>query len=777
MSATSSASPVDTLKQGYFRGEHWSWVRCDRLLNPDSDHEFQLQSLLSPDPHDPSALETFADPDGAWVHLIIHFEHSAHALTEAALIELDGVLSDLERIDGAVGLMLWSVDRRHFVSGADVTSIAAIDNETDALVVVERAHRALTRLSQLRYPSVAVLRGTCLGGGLELALACSYRIVVDSSSTRVGLPEVNLGIIPGFGGTQRLPRLIGLRAGLGLMAAATRLPASAAYRRGIADTMIPEAGMVKTACEAAAKLVRHPRAVEKRRKKLKGGFISWVLERTPWGRSIVRRAAKKQIMAKTAGHYPAPFALLETVFDGWARPLEAGLALEAKAVSKLVPTSITKNLIRVFLASERAKKASDRVEGADPASLAPVASVGVVGAGVMGAGIAQIALEQGFATRIRDLSWDRVRPALERIGSHLEQRVKRKRLTPLERESILARLTYTTALQGFSNCDVVVEAAVEDLAIKRAIFSEVESCVDADTILATNTSALPITDIQEGAVHPARYVGLHFFNPVGRMPLVEVIPGRDTDPQVTARVARWVVEVGKYPVVVKDRAGFLVNRLLSPYLNAACQLLELGVPGPNIDRVARDFGLPMGPFRLLDEVGFDVAEEVASTLHHAFGVRFEPSGALAKLTGPEANPSPRLGRKTGLGFYRYGQGHGGGGGKVEWDVRVNALFPNPKLPNTKTLSDADILHALLDPLVDEAFRCLDEEIVEDADTLDLAMVMGTGFPPFRGGPVHWAESEGLARLVDRLEESSGRTGRVPGEGLKRRASDVATDAR
>lgn len=724
----------------HYHGRHWSWVRADRLQSDEAKHALDLAELC-----DPERLAALADADGTWIHLLLHFEHPAHALSKAILDELGEVLSAIEKERDVVGLLVWSTNPRHFIAGADITEIREVKDEAEALRIVESAQRQLDRLSALPYPSVAVIRGSCLGGGLELALACRYRIAVDAPSTKLGLPEVNLGIIPGFGGTQRLPRLIGLRSALGLMAAATRLPAAAAWRKGLADLLVPPEGFVATATRAAAKLVAAPKAVKTRRKKLRKGWVNAVLEGTPFGRSLVRRGAKKRVLSRTGGHYPAPLELVDVTIDGYASDLRAGLDLEAKAVSRLVPTDVSKQLIRIFLASEEAKKVGSDAEAAR------IESVGVIGAGVMGAGIAELFLERQIATRLRDLDWDRIQPALERIGERLETKVKRKRMTPLEREQTLARLTFTTELVGFQQCDLVVEAAVEKLEIKQKIFADLERATRPDAILATNTSALSISDIQESSEHPTRVVGLHFFNPVERMPLVEVIPGTETSPEVTAAAARAVVALGKYPVVVQDAPGFLVNRLLSPYLNAACHLLEAGVSGPDIDAAAREFGLPMGPFRLLDEVGFDIAIEVAHTLHQAFGARFTPSAVLDRWAKDD-----RLGTKTGRGFYRYGRG------KPTWDPAVTQQFPT-----SVERSRTEIIDALLDPLLDEAARCLEENVVARAIEVDLAMVMGTGFPPFRGGPLAWAESRSLTELVERIDARSTESKREPSDALKR----------
>ncbi|MCA8960353.1 MAG: enoyl-CoA hydratase/isomerase family protein, partial [Planctomycetes bacterium] len=528
---------------------------------------------------------------GSIRHLILDADHSANALSESVLEELAEVVATLKKELGVAALMVWSGKASHFVAGADIDEIDSIRFPETATEKAQRAQAIFDELSSLPMPTFAVIRGTCLGGGLELALALDYRIAVDAEVTKIGLPEVNLGIIPGFGGTQRLPRLIGLRGALQAILGASRLPARAAERRGIVDLRVPDDGYVRNALIAVKRVIASDRDIRKRRRKLRGGMLAWLLERNPLGRSVLRRRALAGVRKKTGGHYPAPVAAVESILASATLDLRDGLAFEAKQLGPLVASDVCRSLIAVFQASEEARKLHgfDDVEGEVPAD----AMIGVIGAGIMGAGIATQCLDRGFPVRLRDLQTSAIGRALETIGAHFAKRMKRRRMDRREVEAALARLTYTTDIEGFSQAGAVIEAIVERMDVKQQALRDFEPKLQDDALFATNTSALRVTELQSVARHPERVVGLHFFNPVPQMPLVEVIPGESTAEWATAAAARLAVAMGKYPIVVSDTPGFLVNRLLMPYLDSACRLLERGVPGEVIDRAAVEFGLPM----------------------------------------------------------------------------------------------------------------------------------------------------------------------------------------
>ncbi|MCI0651994.1 MAG: 3-hydroxyacyl-CoA dehydrogenase NAD-binding domain-containing protein, partial [Planctomycetes bacterium] len=421
---------------------------------------------------------------------------------------------------------------------------------------------------------------------------------------------------------------------------------------------------------------------------------------------------------------------------GFPRALEAGLAREAALCGPLVAGDITRNLIAVFQASERARRLTVEARDGD-GSLAREPFAAVLGAGVMGAGIGALLLQNGIETRMRDLDGSALARGLSEISKQLARHAAQRRYSRAETEAMYSRLTHTTALVGFGRSDVVLEAIVEKLAVKRRALAEMEGLIPAGAIFATNTSALRVTEIQREARHPERVIGVHFFNPVHRMPLVEVIPGERTASWAVARAVALAQRLGKFPVVVKDGPGFLVNRLLLPYLDSACRLLLRGVPGPRIDAAAVAYGLPMGPLRLLDEVGIDIAVEVGATLHAAFGERAAPAPVLAELAG-----AGRLGRKCGIGFYRHPQR-----GNPVWDFVPPAGMAVTAAPPA---NDGELADYLLDRMVDEAARCLEEEIILTPAEVDLALVMGIGFPAFRGGLLRAADRGGLGAVVARL---------------------------
>ena len=677
-----------------------------------------------------------SDSDGKNIHLLFDGPSSANTLSADVMEELETLIEELSKERSVEALFLWSAKNDHYIAGADLDEIAGIEDPEEGREKAAQGQRIFDAIERLPYPTFAIIRGTCLGGGLELVLACRYRVAVDAPQTKLGLPEVNLGIIPGFGGTQRLPRLIGLRKGLTTILSGSRLPAKAAASRGIVDVVIPAEGFRRTAMDWSRKILTGgAAAVESKRRRRRGGLMAWLLEGNGIGRGVVARQARQQVLAKTRGHYPAPLRAIEATILGFGESLPAGLEREARFCGDLIATDVSKNLVAIFRASEEARRLSvDVEEGApeEPESL----HVAVLGAGVMGAGVAALLLEKGIATRLRDLAPEALQRGLAQVGSWLQRQAKRRRWSNAERDEKFSRLTYTTEAVGFGSCDVIVEAIIEKLGVKRAALAEIEGQLRDDAVFASNTSALSISAIQSGAKNPARVVGLHFFNPVQRMPLVEVIAGAESADWAVARTVRLSQELGKYPVVVKDSPGFLVNRLLLPYLDSACRLLLSGVDGPTIDKVALRFGLPMGPFRLIDEVGIDIAAEVSTTLHEAFGARAEPAPLLKRLLDAEL-----LGKKGGVGFWRY-------------DDEKSPAWNGAQLgleSATRSMSDEDIVNYLLDRLIDEAARCLEEEVVSGASEVDLAMVMGTGFPAFRRGPLWHAEQQGIDGIVERLE--------------------------
>ena len=669
------------------------------------------------------------------VHLVMdHPSRKVNVLDVEALADLERALDEVERLERPAGLVLASGKPGSFIAGADVAAIGAISDRDEVLGLVRRAHASFQRLATLPYPTVAAIDGVCLGGGVELTLACDSRIASEEPRTQIGLPEVLLGIYPGFGGTQRLPRLIGLPAALDLILTGRALDAKRAERIGLIARAVPAAWLMERAHERLELLTTRPE--QRRRDRYRPpGMAAWFMDGTPFGRSLVFARARAATRARTGGHYPAPLAALEVIERTRGLPIEAGLEIEAAWVSDLAIGPVCKNLVRLFEQTERAKK---EPVATDPSVQAlPVRTMLLAGAGTMGGGIAEAASRAGIRVRLRDLNPEALTRALRTARELIEERDRRRRLPSRERDAQLARILPTVELSGVARADLALEAVVEDLNVKRRVFAEIEVRIGPDAVLATNTSSLSVDALAQGLARPERLCGLHFFNPVHRMPLVEVVKGSRTSERTLLTAVALVRRLGKTPVVVGDAPGFVVNRILMPYLREAMHLLDDGFSVGAIDRAMRGFGMPMGPFEVLDEVGLDVAQKVAGVLGRAFPERVAPAVLLDKVVA-----AGRLGKKNGVGFYR----HRGRERQPDPALRALLRLRRPrKSPNLDALAERMVL-----VMINEAARCLEEGVVADAGWLDLAMILGSGFPPFRGGPLRHADSLGLSRVESRL---------------------------
>ncbi len=725
-------------------------------------------------------------------------------LTTPVLLAFDRILTAMEeagRSGIARGLLITSGKPGVFIAGADIAEIESIVDPRDGMAKARAGQKIFDRLEFLPVPSVAAVNGACVGGGYELALACTRIVAADDPKVSVGLPEVRLGIIPGFGGTQRLPRRVGLRRALDVILAGRTLDGRRAERAGLVDELAPPAILESVAAErlrALAGLSSDLPPLRRRARPLSVRLASWALDGTALGRSFVADRARKALAKEAPPEkFPAPWRALESVLKACELPARSGAAREsgyeneARLAGEMLATPVSKNLIFLFSASSAAKRAPPGPAGAG------VARAGVLGAGVMGAGIAQVIAEAGIPVRLKDVDWKAVSKGIGTIAGAWKRRLKQGRLDKRAFESRLALVVPSVEWAGFATCDLVLEAIVESLEVKRAVLAEAESALSPDAIFATNTSSLLVGDIAAGARRPERVVGLHFFNPAPRMPLVEVVAGPATDPGVVAAAARFAARCGKTPVIVRDGPGFLVNRLLMPYLGEALTLAEAGADLSEIDDACAAWGMPMGPFRLLDEIGLDVAAHAAGVLAKAYPRRAAPSeGILDRFVA-----AGRLGTKSGRGFYRHPAGasrNGRAGGAPVLDPEAAVIargkhvaaaaseaLPadgvavisrgrtrrDERLVNQDPLPFAasgrgpwaiphgeDLLDLLLLPIVNEAAVCLVERVVASPRDVDLAMVLGTGFPPFRGGPLRWADSLGAAEVCRRLERLAGRFG-------------------
>ena len=655
-------------------------------------------------------------------------------LTRDVMARLDALLGEIEtaaRAGRIRAVVIRSGKDGSFIAGASVSEIAAITDPAEAEAAAALGQAVFRRLDLLPVPSVAAVDGICLGGGTEMILACDARIASDRPETRIGLPEVKLGIIPGFGGTTRLPRLVGLREALAIILTGSTVSARKAHRIGLISERMHPGVLYERARALALELANGGQPPQPRR-----SLVSRALDGTPPGRRVILMQARRQVMKETGGHYPAPLRALDVIRESASLPLDAALKIEARAVGELIASDTSKNLIHVFQLLEGAKKAGPK------AAARPVERVAVLGAGVMGGGIAQLLAYRGFSVRLKDIRAEALGLGLRHAREMFDRLVKRGRLDRRAAQRHMDAIAPTLDYSGFGTIDLVIEAVVERMDVKQQVLRETEAEVGDDCVITTNTSSLSVTTMQRALARPERFAGMHFFNPVHRMPLVEVIRGEDTSDETVATVIAVTRRLEKTPVVVRDGPGFLVNRILAPYLNEAAWLLADGASIEQIDRTLKQFGMPMGPLRLLDEVGLDVARHAGSVMSAAFGDRLAPPPPLAALEATQL-----LGRKGGRGFYRYENGRDKG---VNDDIY--RLLGSTVPPERRELPPDEILDRALLAMVNEATRALEDGIVQSPSDVDLAMITGTGFPPFRGGLLRWADSLGAREVLQRLEQ-------------------------
>lgn len=640
--------------------------------------------------------------------------------------QIKAVLDEARSHKQLAGLVLISGKRDNFVAGADISMIAQCQTAEEAEALAKQGQDVMAMIAALPFPVVAAIHGACLGGGLELALACDARICTLDDKTRLGLPEVQLGLLPGSGGTQRLPRLIGVQQALPLILTGKQLRARQALKLGIVDDAVPQSILLETAIARVHKGKGARRALSRRDRLLQG----------PVARHILFALAQRQTNNKTQGNYPAADRILQVVRIGLEQGSSAGHEAEARAFGQLAMTPESAALRSLFFASTALKK--EAMASAEPRELK---QIGVLGGGLMGGGIASVtALKAGLPVRIKDINLTGVNHALQYSWELLSKKVKRRQLKAAERQQQMARISGGTDYQGFSQRDLVIEAVFEDLALKQQMVSEIESHCQPHTIFASNTSSLPIGDIAANAQRPENVIGLHFFSPVDKMPLVEVIPHANTSAQTLATTVQLARQQGKTAVVVADCPGFYVNRILAPYINEALRCLQEGEPIEHIDRALVKFGFPVGPLQLLDEVGIDVGSKISPILEQAYGSRFSaPKAASAILA------DGRKGRKNSRGFYHYQRSRWPG--KRKADAAIYALLHVK--PQAKQ-SETQIAERCVLMMLNEAARCLDEAVIRNARDGDIAAVFGIGFPPFLGGPFRYMDQRGIGDIVKAL---------------------------
>ncbi len=657
-------------------------------------------------------------------------------LTTPVMDEFDRLLNEFAAKKEIKALVIQSGKDGHFIVGADIAEIRDITDPQRGEALAHKGQALFGKLESLPYPTVAAIHGPCLGGGMELALACTYRIISNDPKTALGQPEVRIGIIPGFGGTQRLPRLVGLTNALDMILTGKSIYPRKAKKIGLADEVVYKETLLKRAIELATKAIGRPRPAMVRARR---PILVRLLEGNPLTRPLVYRIAKKNILKETRGNYPAPLAALEAIRYGIAHGVNAGYKHEAKLIAGLITTAVSKNLISVFYLGEALKK------DAHPSPL-NVSHAGVIGAGVMGGGIAQLFAEKGISVRLKDINTKFVGAGLKEAAKLFMKRGKKGILQPLQARDGFDRITGTTDYTGFAKVDLAIEAVVENMDVKKTVLKEFEQVANENSVFASNTSSLSITEMAMASRRPDRVVGMHFFNPVEKMPLVEVIRGKRTSTETVSSIAALARKLGKLPVIVNDGPGFLVNRILMPYLGEAVIMLEEGNRIEDIDRALLQFGMPMGAFILLDEIGIDIARKVADILYKGLGARVKPSPVLGTLY-----KEGYLGKKNSKGFYRY-KGRTRGGPDLSIYSKIARAGGAGKTGTEEIVDRATLL------MVKEAALCLDENIIDRPDHLDAALIFGIGFPPFRGGLLRYADKIGARAIVDKLESFAKRYG-------------------
>ncbi len=665
--------------------------------------------------------------------------------SKRVLDDLDQAITALAAMREVRFLVLASPKPGIFIAGADLEEFTKMTTGEEAARFVRRGQEVFTRFSKLPQVTVAAIDGACLGGGTEIALNCDYRVMSDSPKAQIGLPEVKLGIFPAWSGTTRLPRIVGIPAALDMILTGKTLDGRRARKIGLVDEVAAPAVLLDAAKQVARR--------GGRKRGFDRGRTHFYLEGNPIARKVVFGKARTAVMKQTGGHYPAPLAALAAMDAGFSGGYENGLAAEVSGVVKIATGDVAANLLRLYFMMEESKKE----RGPKPKA---IASAGVLGAGLMGGGIAQLIVDKAdIDVRMKDINWNALAGGLGSAAKIWKKKVERRRMTPIEMSRKLARIGTTLDWSGFADADVVIEAVLEKLEIKQQVLREFEAIAKPGAIFATNTSTIPISKIAAAAARPENVVGMHFFSPVDKMPLVEVIRGAKTSEETVATTAAFGRKLGKTVVLCNDAPGFIVNRILGPYLNEAGFLAAEGSSVESIDQAMVAFGMPLGPLALLDEVGIDVAGKAAVVLGEAFGERMPSAGLVEKLLADK-----RYGKKNGRGVYLWKEGK-----RTAPDPSVARLLG---VTSTGPGKRDEMVDRMVMAMINEASRIVDEKVADSAADVDLAMIMGTGFPPFRGGLLRYADRIGVKYVVDTLRRFEAKHGArfTPSPALERLAA-------
>lgn len=694
-------------------------------------HHLKLEPLSSG-----LALLTFDSPG-----------QKVNTFSAAVIKEFSDCVAELAQRTDLRGLLLASGKPGQFIAGADLNELAATADATkeESTEAIARGHRLFNAFSQLPFPTVALVNGACMGGGTELILALDYRLAADGPQTKIGLPEVKIGLIPGWGGTQRLPRLVGLDAAIEMVSSGEPVDPRRAVEIGLvfdalpADQLIAEGTwLIEQSHQTGEwRQLRHRRSQP----------LGLSEDQFQFAFAIAEGAVKM----KTKGQYPAPLTALRAIREGINRPLEEGLAIEQAAIAEVIGTPITSNLVAQFFNNTRLQKEN----GVDDSSVQPrtIKSAVVLGAGLMGSGIATAFARRGVRAAMVDVDTARVEGGMRSARKVIEDRIAIGRATPNDLADMFSNLTGTTSRQAFSECDLIVEAVTENEKLKTQMIGELASIARADAVFASNTSTISITRLARAWPAPERFAGMHFFSPVDRMPLVEIIRGEKTSDETIVTLVALAKKIGKTPIVVRDCPGFLVNRILMPYMAESLVLLDEGVDMDRIDKVATKWGMPVGPITLYDMVGIDIGLYAGEVLHAAYADRAVATPILSQLVS-----MGRLGKKSGKGFRGLDKK-----GKFVADPEVQQLIAQ-RVQTKSDLSDEEIADRLFLCMALEAVRALEEKIARQPGDVDMAMILGVNYPAFRGGPLRWCDTEGAANLVNRAKkwQSLGRRFEVPG---------------
>ncbi len=681
---------------------------------------------------------TLIRQDNGIAHLVMDvIGESMNTLKAEFSEEIDNVLKEIRNDNTIKGIVLLSGKTDSFVAGADINMLASCQSASEATALSRQGQMIFDQIENLSIPVVAAINGACLGGGLELAMACHARICSDSGKTALGLPEVQLGLLPGSGGTQRLPKLVGIQKALDMMLTGKQLRAKQALKAGLVVDVVPNSILVSSAENLVLAAEGKASKIKKNHRKI--STLDKALEGNAVGRKVIFSQATKSVLAKTKGNYPSPLKIIDCVRTGVEKSSERGYQTEADHFGELVMSPESAQLRQIFFATTDMKKE----EGIEGVTAAPIKHVGVLGGGLMGGGIAFVtATKANVDVRIKDISQQGISHALKYGFDILNKKVKRRFMPKSEMQKQLAMITGCTDYSGFKNVDMVIEAVFEDLSLKQKMVEDMESICSEQTIFASNTSSLPIGKIADKALRPENVIGLHYFSPVDKMPLAEIIAHDKTSDQTISTTVAFAKKQGKTPIVVQDKAGFYVNRILAPYMNEAALILLEGESIGKLDKALVNFGFPVGPMQLLDEVGIDIGSKIGPILQAELGERFAPPEAFNKLIADK-----RLGKKVQKGFYLYKDKNGKKVTKKLVDESVYSLL-NITIKDQKT--NYELVQRCVFMMLNEAARCLDEGIIRNARDGDIGAIFGIGFPPFLGGPFHYMDSLGAETLVSKL---------------------------